>query len=355
MGSGLSVVVVATGGPARGDTPDPLLPVCGRPLVHHVVAAFANLAVDRFVVVVERGTDDIAKRLNESLPGRIVECVEQRTARGSGDAVSLGLTALTDDLGDLDDEAAVVVVPGHAALLRARTIGELVAAHRRSHRAATLLSVESDGVGDVVRGRDERVVALHPEVPATERSTGVAVFRRSLLGAALRRIVPRYSFGESSVDDVVSVLADAGHGIETHVLADDDEAVLALDNRRLAAVEAELRRRINDHWMANGVTMVDPDHTYIDARVQIGTGTHLLPGCILAGSCSIGRAVRLGPDVHLTDCAVGDRAAIRSSSGVDAEVGPGADVGPYAVLAPGAQIAASRVTGPFYAAPSSAD
>lgn len=356
MAAGLSLVVLATGPGSRDQGPGALHPLCGQPLVRHVIDAVADLDIDRTVVVVGRGHDDIAKRLHELSPERGVDCVEQRTARGSGDAVSLALTALTDDLADLDDDASVLVVPAGVALLRPHTIDELVRAHRGSGAAATLLTAPAaDDQGDVVRGRDDRIVAIFDGAPARESHSGIGIYRRSLLGAAVRRVVPRYSFGESDFTDVIEVLAEAGHRIDSVVVDDPDEVRAAADNASLARIETELRRRINDRWMAAGVTMVDPAHTYIDAGVVLGRGTHLLPGCSLAGNCVIGAGVRLGPDVHLTDCAVGDGARVRSTTGTDAEIGPRADVGPYVVLRPGAQLAADRVTGPFYAADSTAD
>ncbi|MDH3707844.1 MAG: NTP transferase domain-containing protein [Acidimicrobiia bacterium] len=356
MASGLSLVVLATGSAHRDEGPGALDPLCGQPLVRHVIDAVADLDVDRVVVVVGRGYDDIAKRLHELSPERGVDCVEQRTARGTGDAVALALTALTDDFADLDDEASVLVVPAGVALLRAGTVGALVRAHRESGSSATLLTVAApDDDGDVVRGRDDRIVAILGEAPAREFHTGIGVYRRSLLGAAIRRVVPRYSFGESVFGDVIEVLAEAGHRVDSVMVDDPVEVSAAADNAGLARIEAELRRRINRRWLAAGVTMVDPAHTYIDAGVALGRGTHLLPGCTLAGNCVVGAGVRLGPDVHLTDCAVGDGARVRSTTGADAEIGPRADVGPYVVLRPGAQIAADRVTGPFYAAESSAD
>ncbi|MGI9601251.1 MAG: NTP transferase domain-containing protein [Acidimicrobiales bacterium] len=356
MATGLSLLVLATGSPHPHAGPGPFDIVCGQPLVRHILDAAADLPVDRTVVVIDRGADDRAKRLHELSPDRVVECVEQRTARGTGDAISLGLTALADDFSDLDDQASVLVVPGGLALMQPHTLLSLVEAHRANGAAATLLTVEADeGLGNVVRGRDDRIVAVYDDVPGRDTATGVGLYRRSLLGAALRRVVPRYSFGESRFDDVIEVLAEAGHRVASHTLDDPVEMLATDDNAGLAAVESELRRRVNHRWMANGVTMVDPTHTYIDTTVVLGRGTHLLPGCTLAGNCVVGEGVRLGPDVHLADCAVGHGARVRSSTGTDAEIGPRADVGPYAVLPPGAQIAADQVTGPFYAAESSAD
>ncbi|MDH4168667.1 MAG: NTP transferase domain-containing protein [Acidimicrobiia bacterium] len=356
MDQWLSMIVLATGSPRRDQGPGPFDPVCGQPLVKFAIDAAADLPVDRIVVVVGRGSDDAAKRLNELSPQRPIESVEQATARGSGDAVALALTALADDLVDLEESASVLVVPGAAALVRPQTLTDLVVAHGATTAAATLLTFTGpDQTGDVRRDRDGRIVALDDQETGAETASGIGVYRRSLLGAAVRRLSPRYSFGESCFADVVEVLAEAGHRIGQQHLADPSEAMAADDHVRLARVESALRERINLAWLSSGVTMVDPDHTYIDAPTSIGRGTHILPGCTLAGACHVGADVRLGPDVHLTDCAIGDRAAVRSATGTDAEIGPGADVGPYAVLRPGAQIPGELVTGPFYAADSSAD
>src|SRR6476659_8170281 len=110
------------------------------------------------------------------------------------------------------------------------------------------------------------------------------------------------------------------------------------------------RRRPNVRWMAQGVTMVDPGRTYVDATVSLAPDVTLFPGTILQGQTVVGERCEIGPDTRLVDCMVGADAVVEQSNCRDAEVGPSAVVGPYAVLGPGSSVPAGTVTGPFYAA-----
>jgi bifunctional UDP-N-acetylglucosamine pyrophosphorylase/glucosamine-1-phosphate N-acetyltransferase len=120
------------------------------------------------------------------------------------------------------------------------------------------------------------------------------------------------------------------------------------DRAQLAEAEAELRRRTNERWMAAGVTMVDPDHTYIDTAVRIAADVTLFPGVILQGSTTIGERTEVGPGTRLVDCAVGADCRLDETTAHQSEIGDGSTVGPFAFLAAGASIAPGTVTGAFY-------
>ena len=135
----------------------------------------------------------------------------------------------------------------------------------------------------------------------------------------------------------------------TSVETDDALETAGVNDRaQLAAAEAVLRQRINDRWMRKGVTMLDPDRTYVDAGVRLSPDVTLFPGTMLHGDTVVGPGARLGPAVRLTDCAVGEGATISQTVGEQAEVGAGAVVGPFAWLAPGTHVAPGARTGGFY-------
>ncbi len=343
----------------RSSLPKPLHPLCGRPMLLHVLDALSELLVDRAVVVVGHGAERVTKTLQEyGPPDLIIDFVDQHVQRGTGDAASVALTAFpTDD--DSDDED-IVVLPGDTPLVRPSTLGTLVAAHREANAAATLLTArmaDVSGMGRVVRTKDGRVSRIVEELDATEAEleidevgTSIYCFRRSLLAPALRRLSPENAQGEYYLTDVVGVLHDAGHKVVAVECEDPAEAVGVNDRAQLAAAEAELRRRINHRWMQAGVTMVDPERTYIDSAVRLAPDVTVFPGTILQGRTVIGGGARLGPHVRLVDCAVGEGASVEQSVGYDAVVGRSAIVGPFAVLQPGSAIAAGTTTGSFYTA-----
>jgi bifunctional UDP-N-acetylglucosamine pyrophosphorylase / glucosamine-1-phosphate N-acetyltransferase len=259
---------------------------------------------------------------------------------------------------DHDDDGTVLVLFGDTPLLRPSTVADLIAEHQRTDAAATLLSAHLDdptGYGRVIRSRDGRVARVveqrdadADEQAVTEINTGIAAFRRSVLGPALRRLTPTNAQAEHYLTDVFGLLANAGYPVHASVLADADEAAGVNDRLQLAQAEATLRARINERWLRAGVTMLDPAQTFIDVTVQLGRDVTLYPGTILQGRTFIGNGCDIGPDARLVDCVVGERAIVENCVARDAEIGAAAKVGPYAALAPGASVAPGAVTGPFF-------
>jgi bifunctional UDP-N-acetylglucosamine pyrophosphorylase/glucosamine-1-phosphate N-acetyltransferase len=356
----LSAIVLAAGEGSRmrSTRPKPLHLLCGRAMVLYVLDALPAPELDRAVVVVGHGAERVTKKLMEDGAGLRLEFVEQHQQRGTGDAVAVGLTGLAED--DLEDDD-VIVLPGDTPLLRAATVADLVAEHRLSGAACTLLTArvaDPTGYGRIVRvGNDDRVAriveqadAAPDELDIDEINTGIFCFRRSLLSPALRRLEPDNAQGELYLTDVVEVLAEAGHKVVTVTVADPDETQGVNDRVQLAAAEADLRARTNRAWQAQGVTMVDPAATYIDAQVTLAADVTIFPGTILQGRTSIGAGVEIGPGCRLVDCTVGEHTTLEHTVARLSEIGADCAVGPYAVLEPGTHLPSGTRTGPFYTA-----
>ena len=342
----------------RSTRPKPLHPLCGRAMVLYVLDALPADEIDRAVVVVGHGAERVTKKLTEDGGGLRIEFVEQRAQRGTGDAVAVGLTGLPDDDNDHDDHD-VLVLPGDTPLLRPETIEVLVAHHRAAGAACTILTAILDdptGYGRIVRvGKDDRVAriveqsdAAPDELAIDEVNTGIFCFRRNLLAPALRMVQPDNVQGEYYLTDVVEVLAEAGHKVDTLVAHDAGETQGVNDRIQLAAAEDRLRARINRRWLAQGVTMVDPDATYIDTTVSLAADVTLFPGTILQGRTRIGEGVEIGPGCRLVDCIVGERTTLDHTVAHLSEIGADCVVGPYAALEPGSQVPSGTRTGPFY-------
>jgi bifunctional UDP-N-acetylglucosamine pyrophosphorylase / glucosamine-1-phosphate N-acetyltransferase len=356
----LSAVVLAAGEGTRmrSTRPKPLHLLCGRAMVLHILDAVAELPVERAVLVVGHGAERVTKTLQEQgPPDLLIDFVEQRVQRGTGDAAMVALTAFPDD--DTND-GDVLILLGDTPLLRPETLAGLLEAHRGSDAAATILTARVDpptGYGRIVRGRDDRVARIVEEVDATaeeraidEINTGIYVFRRSVLAPAIRRVSPQNASGEYYLTDVVEVLHDAGYTVAS-IEADDPVETMGINDRvQLASAEAVLRRRTNTALLRAGVTMLDPERTYVDAGVSVAPDTTLFPGTLLQGRTIIGAAAEIGPDTRLVDCIVGERAVVANTVAIDAEIGDDAVVGPFAHLPPGASVAAGVRTGPFYTA-----
>ncbi len=352
----LAAVVLAAGEGTRmrSTIPKVLHPLCGRPMMLHVVDALAELPLERIVVVVGHGAEHVTKTLQEQLVTEIpVEFVEQRVQRGTGDAVSVALT-LFEEL-DADDD--ILVLPADAPLVRAETIARLATEHRVSDAAAavlTAIAADPSGLGRVVRDRDDQVARIVEEADATpderaiaEVNTSIYCFRRGLLAPSLRRLSPENAQGEYYLTDAIAVLRAAGHKVVALRADDAGEAIMVNDRAQLAQAEAELRARINGMWMRAGVTMVDPERTYVDASVELEPDVRLLPGTILEGRTVVATGSVIGPDSHLVDVVVGEGARVANTVAREVEIGDGCEVGPFAYLRPGTRVAAGAKIGTF--------
>ena len=343
----------------RSSRPKPLHLLCGRAMVLYVLDALADCQVDRAVVVVGHGAERVTKKLVDASPEAPLEFVEQSVQRGTGDAVGVALTAFSAEELDAAD-ADILVLPGDTPLLRASTIAELVRVHRETDAACTLLTAvmsDATGYGRVVRGREDRVErvvehsdATDAELAIGEINTSIYCFRASVLGPSLRRLTPQNAQGEYYLTDVVEVLASAGYRVSAVIAEDAAETSGVNDRLQLAAAEAELRRRTNQGWMRRGVTMVDPDRTYIDATVELAPDVTIFPDTMLQGNCVIGAGVELGPNTRLVDCVVETGAIVEHTIGRGSTIGARAVVGPFAVLEAGSVIPADARPGPFYTA-----
>ena len=350
--TGLASMVIA--GPddrMHSTRPKPVHLLCGRPMVQYVLDALGEVTTGRIVIVARSAASEVAKRLAAVSADPRVIVAEHRAVGDTGDAVGAGLRAFADDFNDDD----LLVLRADMPLIGKASITELVAAHRRSHAAATVLTVPVDAAplaARVMAGKDGTPVRLvAPDAPdgngATTAAVGAFCFRRALLTPALRRVVADLD-GMTSLDGVIEVLTDAGHAVATSPVVDPEEASVVDDRVQLAAVEAVIRHRTNRRWMARGVTMLDPARTYLDATVTLAPDVTIFPGTMLQGSTVVGSGAEIGPDTRLVDCAIGSGARVEMTMGRDAEVGADAHVGPFAVLEPGAHVFPAAVTGPFY-------
>jgi bifunctional UDP-N-acetylglucosamine pyrophosphorylase/glucosamine-1-phosphate N-acetyltransferase len=354
----LAAIVLAAGEGTRmrSTTPKVLHALCGRPMLLHVLDALERLPLERIVVVVGQRSEQIVKTVQEKLEGSVgVEFVEQHTPRGTGDAVSVALTAGYFD--DLDAEDDIIVLPGDAPLIGATTLADLATRHRNEDAAATILTAIIDdpsGLGRIVRGKDDRVArivehrdATDDELGIDEINTSIYCFRRNLLAPALRRLSPVNAQGEYYLTDAIAVLRDAGHKVVAEPVGDPAEALMVNDRAQLADAERALRERINGDWMRAGVSMVDPDRTYVDATVELAPDIRLHPGTILEGRTVIGAGSVIGPDTRIVDSIIGERVTIANSVVREAEIADDCSVGPFAHLRSGSRLLAGAKVGDF--------
>ncbi|WP_319459073.1 bifunctional UDP-N-acetylglucosamine diphosphorylase/glucosamine-1-phosphate N-acetyltransferase GlmU [Micromonospora sp. RTP1Z1] len=346
-----TVVVLAAGEGKRmkSSLPKVLHPLLGRTLLGHVLAAAAPLRADRSVVVVGHGADQVRAHLAEIAPEATP--VLQAQQLGTGHAVRIALEAVPDAAG------TVVVINGDVPLLRPETVAALVEAHEGAGAAATVLAAEvpdPTGLGRIVRdaaGRLEQIVEERDATPdqraLREINAGIYAFDLARLREALGKLSTDNEQGEEYLTDVFGLLRDAGEPVAVHVAADHVETLGCNDRVELAALRRLLRDRVNEGWMRAGVSILDPDTTWIDVTAAVERDAVIDQNTQLQGATTVGAGALVGPDVTLIDTTVGEGATVLRSHAVGAEVGAGASVGPYAYLRPAARLAEKSKVGTF--------
>lgn len=305
---GAVVLAAGQGKRLKTDVAKVLHEAHGRPLLQWVLEAVAPLAPAKTVVVVGHRREQVAA----FLAGREVELVVQDPPAGTGDAVRVALPALAGcDL--------ALVLPGDAPLLTSESVRRLLALYEREKAACALLSaVLADGgsYGRIVR-REGKVVAIVEARDATpeqknirEVNAGVYLFHVAKIRPLLVALAPTNSQGEYYLTDVVGALVAKGEKVVAMCLQDPEEMLGVNTRDELAAVSKKLNARVVRFWQENGVTVLDPETTWIEAGCQIGRDTVLEPGVHLRGQCRLGEGCRVGAHSVLEDVVLGPGSSV---------------------------------------------
>jgi len=326
-----AVLAAGKGTRMRSNRAKVLHTICGVPMVNYVIVALEPVEPERTLVIVGHQADEV----RSVLPPGVVS-VLQEEQNGTGDAVRVALEGIEEE------EGVLLVVNGDGPLISGRTLVELVERHRAAGVGATVLVAELEdatGLGRVTE--DAGVVRIVEEKDATEAekeirlvNLGLYAFELSEIRHALGLVGVENAQGELYLTDALEIIGRRSRAVTCRV-KNLEEANLVNDRAQLALAEEILRRRILDAHMRAGVTVRDPASTHIEASVEIGRDTVILPGTFLRGETKIGSDCVIGPSADLLDTAVGDGALVEHSVGRGAAVGPGANVGPYAYLRPG--------------------
>ncbi len=334
----------------KSDLPKVLHVAAGRPLVCHVLAALGSLPIDPKVVVTSNRKDEIAGAIERSGYGNGLTYAVQDPPKGTGDAVRIGLDAIGADSG------TVLVLPGDAPLIQPDTIEALLHVHENGRASATVLTArisDPTGYGRVIRTATEAVLKIVEEQDASyvertvdEINSGVYLFDVARLREALDKVDAENAQKEYYLTDTIEVLTSAGDvviGYRTH-----PQEVLGVNSRtHLARVGEMLRRRACELWMDEGVTVIDPTTTYIDASVTIGRDAVIFPFTFLEGDTVIAERAEVGPHARVIDSHVGVEAQVTYSVVRESSIGREASVGPFASLRPGTNLERGAKIGTF--------
>lgn len=368
-----AVMILAAGAGTRmkSSTPKVLHPLAGRSLVGHALTAAAALEPQRIVVVVRHEREQVAAHVKAIAPQTLL--ADQDEIPGTGRAVYCGLSTLdatavaarvaSGEVGDtsvLETQltGAVVVTSGDVPLVDSELLGQLVDAHHDAGAAVTLLTARVEdptGYGRVIRDTaTDEVVEIVEEKDADEHqraiaeiNAGIYVFDAAVLREALNELDQDNAQGEMYLTDVIGIARQRGGHVVPFVAPDAAATEGVNDRVQLAAAGAALNARIARRWMREGVTIVDPASTWIDADVTLEPDVTLLPGTQLHGATHIASGATVGPDCTLTDVEVGEHARVLRTHAEKAKIGAHASVGPFAHLRPGSIVGDHGKIGEF--------
>lgn len=344
----LAAVVLAAGKGTRmkSATVKVLHRVCGRAMVEHVLAAVQEAGVQKIVLVVGQQGEQVMEQV-----GGGVEYTRQEEQLGTAHALLQARSALAGFAGD------VLVVCGDTPLLRPRTLIELYRRHSEAQNAATVLTAileDPTGYGRVIRaagGGVQKIVeqkdATPDELAVKEVNTGVYCFRGAGLFEALAALRPDNAQGEYYLTDIIEYYTGRGEPVGAVAVDDPAETAGVNDRCQLAAAEKILRRRVLEELMLSGVTVMDPDNTYVDAGVEIGRDTIIYPLTFIEGKSKIGENCIIGPSSRLLNATLGQGVSVQNSVVTDSIVGDNCNIGPFAYIRPGCVLGRGVKVGDF--------
>lgn len=289
-----------------------LHPVCGRPMVDHVLTQIEKNEMDKIVTIIGHGADKVKETL-----GNRTEYALQSEQLGTGHAV----LQAEGILGDLD--GMTLIACGDTPLFTAKTFSELFEYHKSKGAVATVLTAQAEnpfGYGRIIRneiGIVEKIVeqkdATKEEAAVKEINTGVYVFDNRELFHALHQIKNDNAQGEYYLTDVMEIFKNENKIVAAYRMKNFEESMGVNDRVALSKATKVMRQRINEGHMKNGVTIIDPDNTYIDCDVQIGSDTVIEPGVYLKGRTIVGNDCFIGANSEIVNSILDDEVTVTSS------------------------------------------
>lgn len=311
--------------------------VCGKSMVEHVVTQVEKSGADKIVTIVGYGADDVKALLQDR-----VQYALQKEQLGTGHAVKQAKPLLAGQ------EGVTIVLCGDTPLMTERTIQEAMHFHHTQQAKATIITAiakDPTGYGRVVRDAHGHVVknvehkdATKEELAITEINTGTYVFDNELLFEVLEEVTNDNSQGEYYLPDVIEILKKRGEIVTAYQMHDFNDSLGVNDRVALAQAQKLMQQRINHEHMLNGVTLIDPENTYIESDVVIGADTIIEPSVYLKGKTVIGKNCYVSMNSEIIDSILEDNVRVRSSSIEESYVSKGADVGPMAHIRPNSRL-----------------
>ncbi len=344
----LAAVILAAGKGTRmkSGMPKVLHKICGRSMLSYVLEAVASAGVEQNIVVVGFGADLVAQEVAGR--GQVALQAEQL---GTAHALLQASPLLKEFNGQL------LVLCGDTPLIEPETLSRLVETHRATGAVATVLTAqveEPTGYGRVIRdkqGRVKRIVeqkdASPQEIEVLEINTGIYCFESAGLFEALDKVTPANAQGEYYLTDIIKTYAAEGRAVGAMLLANQAEAAGINDRVQLAEVERVIRSRVLLELMRSGVTVVDPQSTFVDRGARIGRDTTIYPFTFIEGSTTVGEDCVIGPDTRLVNSVVGSGVTIQNSIVLESYIQDRCSIGPFSYIRPETRLGEDVKVGDF--------
>ncbi|WP_144513550.1 bifunctional UDP-N-acetylglucosamine diphosphorylase/glucosamine-1-phosphate N-acetyltransferase GlmU [Bacillus sp. FJAT-22090] len=314
-----------------------LHPVCGKPMVEHVVENMEQLGVEKIVTVVGHGAEIVQSELGDRS-----EYALQEEQLGTAHAVLQAEASLANLSG------TTIVICGDTPLITAETMSDLLKHHEQTGAKATILTALADdptGYGRIIRSKDGSVKSIVEQKDASveeqrvnEINSGTYCFDNAALFKSLKLVKNENAQGEYYLPDVIEILQKEGEVISAFAAKDFDEILGVNDRIALSQAEQIMRSRIAHHHMREGVTIIDPQNTYISSDAVIGSDTVIQPGVMIEGKTTIGERCTIGPNSHIVSSIIGSGTTIHSSVILTSEVGDHTAIGPFAHIRPQTEV-----------------
>lgn len=348
--SDVTVILLAAGHGTRmkSDLIKIMHPIAGKPMIGHAVDNVLKAGLDDIVVVVGYQQERIRAYLGDR-----VKYAVQSEQLGTGHAV-----LQAEEQIDARQGGHVLILYGDNPFIGPEIIQRLLERHTEANAAATLLTAEvadPGGLGRILRepgtgrflGSVEYKDATPEQRQIREIWPGVALFRRDGFTSLLKRLDRNNAQREYYLPQAWEILLKEGELVQVALEAKEEDAIAPNDRVTLAQAEARFRRMINEQHMLNGVTIINPDATYIDEDVEIGRDTVIWPFTFIHGKTVIGRNCKIGPMSTIVSAAIGDGVTVEQSVVEESTVGPSCKIGPMAHLRPGCELEAEVEVGNY--------
>lgn len=344
----LKAVILAAGEGTRmkSKLPKVLHEVLNKTMIDYVIDTAKGCGAEEVCVVVGHKAEEVKASIKKDG----VSFALQSQQKGTGHAVMMA-----GDFVEADKD--ILILYGDTPLIQGDTLEKLVAKHRNDDFGATVISarVENpDGYGRIIRDENGNFIKIveHKDATDEERlvkeiNTGIYIFKGVDLKNSLGKLDNNNIQGEYYLPDCLALILNVGGKVGA-VIAEDDREFFGVNSRvQLAEATKIMKETINRRHMENGVTLVDPENTYIGADVKIGMDTIILPGCVLEGDTEIGEDCKIGPNSRISDMRLGNGVVFQTSTGMQSVIGNDTTVGPFAYIRPNSTIGDHVKVGDF--------